>query len=44
MGTWVAARVASHAETANMFVEHPHFTIFPGDRVEVMKCLQKSAM
>jgi hypothetical protein len=29
----------SHEAAAKMFVDHPHFTIFPGDSVEVMECL-----
>lgn len=30
---------ASHDEAARMFEGHPHFTIFPGDAVEIMPCL-----
>ena len=29
----------SHEAAAQMFKDHPHFTIFPGDAVEVMECL-----
>ncbi len=29
----------SHEAAAAMFRDHPHFTIFPGDSVEVMPCL-----
>ncbi|WP_363796725.1 hypothetical protein ABU614_15690 [Lysobacter firmicutimachus] len=29
----------SHAAAAQLFENHPHFTIFPGDGVEVMECL-----
>ena len=29
----------SHAAAAEMFLKHPHFSIFPGDHVEVMECL-----
>ncbi|WP_029040192.1 hypothetical protein [Cucumibacter marinus] len=28
----------SHEEAAEMFRNHPHFAIFPGDSVEVMEC------
>jgi len=35
--TIVAAE--SHEAAARLFVNHPHFTIFPGDGVEVMECL-----
>lgn len=27
-------------QAAAMFVDHPHFTLFPGDSVEVMPCLE----
>lgn len=26
-------------EAAKMFLNHPHFTIFPGDSVEIVECL-----
>lgn len=29
----------SHEAAAKMFLNHPHFTIFPGDGVEIMECL-----
>jgi hypothetical protein len=29
----------SHEAAAKMFLEHPHFSIFPGDSVEIMECL-----
>ncbi|QDK45417.1 hypothetical protein DOM22_09775 [Bdellovibrio sp. ZAP7] len=29
----------SHEAAAKMFVNHPHFTIFPGESVEIMECL-----
>lgn len=32
-------RAESHAEAASLFERHPHFTIFPGDAVEIMECL-----
>ena len=28
-----------HAAAARMFENHPHFTIFPGEAVEIMECL-----
>jgi enoyl-[acyl-carrier-protein] reductase (NADH) len=36
---YVIVEADSHAAAAAMFVDHPHFTIFPGDSVEVMPCL-----
>jgi hypothetical protein len=29
----------SHEAAAKMFEDHPHFSIFPGDSVEIMECL-----
>ena len=29
----------SQEAAARMFLDHPHFTIFPGDGVEIMECL-----
>lgn len=39
MGAFVIVQAESHEEAAKMFVGHPHFTIFPGDGVEIMECL-----
>lgn len=36
---YVIVEAASHEAAAEMFRDHPHFTIFPGDSVEVMQCL-----
>jgi hypothetical protein len=36
---YVIVRAESHDAAAQMFKQHPHFTIFPGDSVEVMECL-----
>jgi uncharacterized protein YndB with AHSA1/START domain len=35
----VVLRALSHDAAAQMFENHPHFTIFPGDAVEVMEIL-----
>jgi hypothetical protein len=32
-------RTATHEDAARMFEGHPHFTIFPGDSVDVMPIL-----
>jgi hypothetical protein len=29
----------SHEAAAKLFLNHPHFSIFPGDSVEIMECL-----
>jgi DNA/RNA endonuclease YhcR with UshA esterase domain len=39
MGGFTVVRAASHEDAAKMFENHPHFTIFPGERVEVMPVL-----
>ena len=39
MGAFTVVRAASHEAAAKMFLNHPHFTVFPGDSVEIMECL-----
>jgi len=39
MGAFMVVRAASHEAAAKMFENHPHFTIFPGEGVEVMPVL-----
>jgi len=39
MGAFTVVRAASHEAAAKMFENHPHFAIFPGERVEVMPVL-----
>lgn len=39
LGGFVVVRAESHEAAARMFEGHPHFTIFPGDSVEIMECL-----
>jgi transcription antitermination factor NusG len=39
MTGYVVVRAESHEAAARMFENHPHFTIFPGDSVEIMECL-----
>lgn len=36
---YVVVRAESHEAAAKLFVNHPHFSIFPGDAVEIMECL-----
>ncbi|MBZ0233045.1 MAG: hypothetical protein K8M05_12005 [Deltaproteobacteria bacterium] len=36
---YVLVQAESHEAAARLFLEHPHFTIFPGDAVEIMECL-----
>ena len=39
MGAFTVVRADSHEAAARLFEKHPHFTIFPGDGVEVMPVL-----
>lgn len=36
---YVIIQAESHEAAAKLFENHPHFTIFPGDSVEIMECL-----
>jgi hypothetical protein len=36
---YVVVRAESHEAAAKMFEKHPHFTIFPGESVEIMEHL-----
>ena len=39
MGAWTVVQAESYDDAAKLFLNHPHFTVFPGERVEVMECL-----
>ena len=39
MGAFTVVRAASHEAAAKMFEDHPHFSIFPGESVEIMPVL-----
>jgi len=39
MGAWTLFQADSQESAARMFEKHPHFTLFPGEAVEVMECL-----
>lgn len=36
---YVLLQAESHEAAARLFEGHPHFSIFPGDSVEIMECL-----
>ena len=36
---YVVIESQSNSEAASLFEGHPHFSIFPGDAVEIMECL-----
>lgn len=39
MGAFMVVRADSHEAAARLFENHPHFTIFPGESVEIMPVL-----
>ena len=39
LGAFTVVRAESHEAAARLFENHPHFTIFPGESVEVMPVL-----
>jgi hypothetical protein len=39
MTGYIIVQAESHDAAAKLFEGHPHFSIFPGDSVEVMECL-----
>jgi hypothetical protein len=40
---YVIVKAETHEAAAEMFRNHPHFTLMPGDSVEVMECLPMPA-
>jgi hypothetical protein len=39
MADYVIVQADTHDAAAKLFENHPHFTIFPGEAVEIMECL-----
>jgi hypothetical protein len=39
MTGYIVVKAETHEEAAKLFEGHPHFTIFPGEAVDVMECL-----
>ena len=37
IGAFIVVKAESHDDAAKMFVNHPHFMIFPGECVEIME-------
>jgi hypothetical protein len=35
---YIIVEADSHDAAARLFINHPHFSIFPGDAVEIMPC------
>ena len=44
MTGYVIAQAESHEAAARMFTNHPHYSIFPGESVEIMECLPMPRM
>lgn len=40
LAAYMVVRAESHEAAARLFEDHPHFTIFPGEAVEVMPVLE----
>lgn len=41
---YVVVRAETHEAAAKLFINHPHFAIFPGESVEIMECLPTPGM
>ena len=39
IAAYTVVKAESYDAAAKLFLNHPHFAIFPGDSVEVMECL-----
>jgi hypothetical protein len=44
MSGYVVIEAESHEAAARLFANHPHFSIFPGQSVEIMECLPMPKM
>jgi hypothetical protein len=44
MTAYTIVEAETHDEAAKLFVNHPHFEIFPGDSIEIMECLPLPGM
>ena len=41
---YVIVEAESHEAAARMFLDHPHFSAFPGQSVEIIECLPMPKM
>lgn len=39
VAAYMVVQAESHEAAAKLFVNHPHFMMFPGESVEIMECL-----
>jgi hypothetical protein len=44
MSGYVTVEAETHEAAAQLFANHPHFSIFPGQSVEIMECLPMPRM
>ena len=44
MGAYTVVQAESQEAAAKMFLNHPHFMLFPGEAIEVMECLPMPKM
>jgi hypothetical protein len=44
MAAFTIVQAKSQEDAARLFLDHPHFMLFPGEGVEVMECLPVPAM
>ena len=44
MAAYTIVEAESHEAAAKMFINHPHFSIFPGDSVEIMEVMPVPTM
>ncbi len=40
IAAYVIVEAETHEDAARMFENHPHFSIMPGDSIEVLECLE----
>ena len=39
IGAYTIVEAETHEDAAKLFLNHPHFTMFPGESIEIMECL-----
>jgi hypothetical protein len=44
LAAYTVVQAESHEAAAKLFLNHPHFAMFPGDGVEIMECLPMPTM
>lgn len=44
IGAYTIVQAETHEAAARLFENHPHFTAFPGEKVEVMECMPMPEM